>query len=244
MKQIKIFSLLAALLLTTAVAQGQDKVMRVHSGGNVVYAANTSQVDSITFKKSCENIDPLTDLPWLKDKIDELTLLFQGNPTRVFVYQCLYGDGETGFLEDRGNVAFFYSCEGEMLCIMGGFTGSTCPEFNIDHESKTLIWDSKEVVAPCEFNNPLTDLSWLKAYIKDFEKYVEEGTMQHVRIYQCSYKYGTGFLFELHAENPKFGYMLRSCAGTPFCAEYSTTDSCEEYDVDYGSKKLIWEIKK
>ena len=50
MKQIKILSLLTVLLLTTAVAQGQNKVMRVHSGGNVVYALNTSQVDSITFQ--------------------------------------------------------------------------------------------------------------------------------------------------------------------------------------------------
>ena len=38
------------LVLLSVAAQGQDKVMRVHSGGNVVYAANTSQVDSITFQ--------------------------------------------------------------------------------------------------------------------------------------------------------------------------------------------------
>ena len=51
MKNLTLFlGLCAALLLVATVAQGQDKVMRVHSGGNVVYAANTSQVDSITFQ--------------------------------------------------------------------------------------------------------------------------------------------------------------------------------------------------
>jgi hypothetical protein len=50
MKTTKIIILLCPMLLLAAIAQGQDKVMRVHSGGNVVYAANTSQVDSITFQ--------------------------------------------------------------------------------------------------------------------------------------------------------------------------------------------------
>ena len=141
MKQILLY-LATVLLLTTTVAQGQNKVMQVHSSGNVVYAVNTSQVDSITFKKPCENIDPLADLPWLKDKIDEITLLIQDKPTRISVYQCSYGDGKIGFLEDRGNVAFFYSCAGEILCIMGGVAGETCAELNI--VDRKLIWDTNE----------------------------------------------------------------------------------------------------
>ena len=51
MKTAKIITFLCAVsLLMATIAQAQDKVMRVHSGGNVVYAANTSQVDSITFQ--------------------------------------------------------------------------------------------------------------------------------------------------------------------------------------------------
>jgi len=50
MKTTKTITLLCAVLLLSVAAQGQDKVMRVHSGGNVVYATNTSQVDSITFQ--------------------------------------------------------------------------------------------------------------------------------------------------------------------------------------------------
>ena len=43
---------LTALLLAMIglTAQAQDKVMRVHSGGSVVYGINASQVDSVTFQ--------------------------------------------------------------------------------------------------------------------------------------------------------------------------------------------------
>ena len=49
MKSIRLL-FIASLLTTIVLAlQSQDKVMQIYSGGNVVYAANTSQVDSITF---------------------------------------------------------------------------------------------------------------------------------------------------------------------------------------------------
>jgi len=41
--------LCAVVLLAATVAQAQDRVMRVHSGGDVVYEIGTLQVDSITF---------------------------------------------------------------------------------------------------------------------------------------------------------------------------------------------------
>ena len=90
-------------------------------------------------EKVCNVENPLTDLLWLKSKVDEITLLFQGNPLHIAISQCIYGDGKTGFLEDRGNIAFFYNCEGETLCIMGGDAGETCSELNI--VSKELIWE-------------------------------------------------------------------------------------------------------
>jgi hypothetical protein len=87
----------------------------------------------------CNFDNPLTDLPWLKEKIDEFNLLTQENQSiSIAIYQCKYGNEETGFLEDRGNIAFFYDCEGETLCIMGGDAGETCSELNI--VSKEIIW--------------------------------------------------------------------------------------------------------
>ena len=96
----------------------------------------------IDMKDTCEFENPLTDIPWLVEKVDEITLLFQNNPLHIAIYQCGYSDGKTGFLEDRGNVAFFYNCEGEMLCAMGGCMGSPpCQELSIDFASKNLIWE-------------------------------------------------------------------------------------------------------
>jgi len=89
--------------------------------------------------KTCNVENPLTDLPWLKSKVNEITLIVQsGNPLSVSIYQCVYGDEETGFLVDKGNTKSFYNCNGELLCIMGGFAGETCSELNI--VSQELIW--------------------------------------------------------------------------------------------------------
>ena len=101
---------------------------------------------------SCQNSDNMkeikdsnykvTDLPWLKAKVDELTSLFQDDQLHVAIYQCRYGDEQVGFLEDRGNVAFFYSIEGKVLCAIGGFAGAKCPdELRIDFAGKKLIWE-------------------------------------------------------------------------------------------------------
>jgi len=94
-------------------------------------------------EKQCKvcNIDnPLTDLPWLKAQVDEIELNVQdGNPIRVSIYQCVYGNKETGFLVDIGNTKPFYNCNGEVLCTMGGFMGETCSELNI--VTKKLIWE-------------------------------------------------------------------------------------------------------
>jgi len=97
---------------------------------------------SETLPKACDFENSLSDLPWLKAKIDEFTLLLQKNPTiSVSVYQCVYGNGETGFLINENNTKTFYNCNGEILCLMGGFAGETCSELNI--VSEELIWEIK-----------------------------------------------------------------------------------------------------
>ena len=117
---------------------------------------------------TCTFDNPLTDLLWLKARVDEITLLSQqGNPLRVAIYQCIYGNNETGFLEDAGNVKPFYNCSGEILCVMGGYAGETCPELNI--VSKKLIWDVNDTTkgTTCNIDNPLTDLPWLNGYCEN-----------------------------------------------------------------------------
>ncbi|MDR2556295.1 MAG: hypothetical protein LBC49_01115 [Bacteroidales bacterium] len=91
--------------------------------------------------KVCNVDNPLTDLPWLKAIVDEIVLdVKNGNPLSVSIYQCIYGSNETGFLVEIGNMNPFYNCSGEILCIMGGVAGETCPELNIVKEK--LIWET------------------------------------------------------------------------------------------------------
>ena len=44
--------LFAALLATAALAQAQNRVMQVYSGGSVVYEISTARIDSVTFASS------------------------------------------------------------------------------------------------------------------------------------------------------------------------------------------------
>ena len=84
---------------------------------------------------------PLTDLPWLKEKIDEINFLIQEHQLlSVGIYQCIYDNGKIGFLEEHHHIAYFYNCEGKILGIMGKFEEEACSELNIT--SKELIWNS------------------------------------------------------------------------------------------------------
>jgi hypothetical protein len=93
-------------------------------------------------EKICNVDNPLTDLPWLKAKIDEINSLVQDTIKRRFVdiYQCEYNNGETGFLINEGFTHPFYSCNGDIICKLGGLTEESCPELNI--VSYKLIWEA------------------------------------------------------------------------------------------------------
>jgi len=104
-----------------------------------LFAANGCDKSEIP-PTACNVDNPLTDLPWLKEKIDEFNLLVQENQNlSIAIYQCKYGNEEIGFLIDEGNTKPFYNCNGDILCIMGGFAGETCSELNI--LSQELIWE-------------------------------------------------------------------------------------------------------
>ena len=84
---------------------------------------------------------PLTDLSWLKEKIDEINFLVRETKmSPVAIYQCTDEHGKTVFMEDHHYIAYFYNCNGEIVCITGAFVDEICPEFNI--VSKELIWET------------------------------------------------------------------------------------------------------
>ena len=103
--------------------------------------------------------------------------------------------------------------------------------------------DTNDMNNSCEFDNPLTDLPWLKEIVDGIEKDAEAGYKQHARIYQCTYTDGTGFLLELHIGYPDSGYWLKSCKGESLCIMWGHAgDPCTKYNVDFENKNLIWEI--
>jgi hypothetical protein len=85
------------------------------------------------------NIDnnPVADLPWLKEKTNNL--LAQNR--NVAIYQFEYDTGKIGFWEDYSDIAYFYNYEGEILCTVGEGERDTCVGLNIDFENKELIWE-------------------------------------------------------------------------------------------------------
>ena len=81
--------------------------------------------------KGCNVENPLTDLPWLKAKTEDIALaISHGHPLTVSIYQSTFDNRETGFLIDKGSVQYFYNCEGQLLCMS---------EINIT--GKNRIWE-------------------------------------------------------------------------------------------------------
>ena len=191
--------------------------------------------------------NPLTDLPWLKTIVDELTLVSQDYQLNIAIYQCLYGDRQTGFLiVGRGDVSPFYNYNGELLCAMGGVAGDTCPELKIDHTKKILIWEIENgfINGVCEFVNPLEDLFWLKKIVEEFTAYSDLIAKRHFKIYQCSYmeekNKKTGFIVTpICVDCGESTAMLYSCSGLKIC-NMSGTGVCDKYNII--SQTLIWEI--
>jgi len=86
----------------------------------LILSCNKSQVSLCNFH------NPLKELSWLKEKINEFNLLTQeAQNLSIAIYQCRYGRGEIGFLVDKDNTKYFYNCKGEVLCIMNEDAGET-----------------------------------------------------------------------------------------------------------------------
>jgi hypothetical protein len=176
--------------------------------------------------------NPLTDLSWLKTKVDEITSLFQGKPVHIAIYQCLYDGGKTGFLEDRGNIAFLYNCEGETLCIKGGDAGETCSELNI--VSKVLLWEinNNNGITACGVIDPKKNIPWLAELIAKAET-DKTGNYLGV-IWLERYKDQDVFVTNMALGSGGLAYHVFDCEGNP-----ATIDNADVQDFFNNLKKDI-----
>jgi len=83
------------------------------------FASCTERNEKHCIENECNFCNPLTDLPWLKEKIDFWNHSSSG--ILVNVYQCTYNDNIDGFyIEPCLNCfvpfAYLYSCEGITMC--------------------------------------------------------------------------------------------------------------------------------
>ena len=98
----------------------------------------------------------------------------------------------------------------------------------------------------CNVCNPLTDLPWLKEYIKELKK----GKIAIV-LFICSYKNGTGFLFFFPCPPGIYcdagpSYVLKNCGGETLCiTDGSNVIECQkEFEIDFKNKKPILELNR
>ena len=181
--------------------------------------------------KVCDVDNPLTDLPWLEKE------------TRAGyckIYQCVYND-TVGFLLIASPPFMAYrlkNCEGETVCMNGYISG--CKDVGIDFDSRKLIWLDTALMFvdnPLSTDNPWS--FWLIKYIEDCSKLCKTT----VKIYQCNYRDGVGFIFDY----VDLGYYdLYDFIGNPECDSRYTGGhlNCKDFDIDFDSKKLIWEYIK
>ena len=104
------------------------------------------------------------------------------------------------------------------------------------------VFSSCQKEGRCDVVNPKKNLPWLKEVIDGVEANAAAGFSRKVRIYQCTYRDGTGFLLYLCYECPDAGYSFVNCEGTVICGGggFSGGDNCSEFNIRH--KRLIYKL--
>ncbi|MCL2131602.1 MAG: hypothetical protein FWH36_03990 [Lentimicrobiaceae bacterium] len=196
-----------------------------------------TEPEEIVIQDSCAFENPLTDLLWLKEIVDEIP----SDNGDITIHQCNYRDG-IGFLLNwcvncSDQSWKLMSCKGESLCGIGGFATLSCPEYKVDMLNATLIWVHNSSDS-CVFEDPF-ELPWLESEVlrlSHLDPSVNVSPLS-VSIYQCIYGNGkTGFLIDNGNSSPFY-----SCNGKLLCMMGGiTNEECSHLNI--VSKELIWQI--
>jgi len=88
----------------------------------------------------------------------------------------------------------------------------------------------------------VAELPWLKKFVDVYKGAVIEGNGYHIRIHLCTYRDGIGFLMEMCVDCLDSGYSFKSWEGKTLCLVDGWGGSCTEYDINFTTQELIWEI--
>jgi hypothetical protein len=87
------------------------------------------------FEKGCDVSDPLTDLPWLKNRIPTS----ESNNTPVSVDKVILKEKKTGKKMEGFRIGAdvpdylteYYDCSGNVICVSGGIAGLKCDKYEV-----------------------------------------------------------------------------------------------------------------
>ncbi len=139
---------------------------------------------------TCDSDNPLEEIQWLKnikaqlDSSDDQSQiikftyqnknLFWINPC----YQCVDG------------LVSVYNCQGDVICEFGGIAGlNTCPDFDTIRSDSLMLYNNTDTF-PCNSENPLDDIQWLKERKEILEMSTRIAGWQIVR-----YRYHGDYVF-------------------------------------------------
>jgi len=207
----------------------------------------TQQVSNVSFTP-CKQ-DGLLKSSGLSDKSDKVVVEFTNKGVQIIHYNfevpCDFTTVNVThtFVNGVLNIAQQgFPNQADCVChtdVSYTIDGISQNEVNVIFINGVQVYCYNDMNNPCKFENPLTDLPWLKDMI---EVWKQNGWRS--RIYQCIYKDGIGFLLEPCVGCPDAGYSFRNCEGVALCGGggLSGQDNCSELNIDFENKKLIWEI--
>ena len=93
----------------------------------------------------CEVSNPLEDLPWMKNLVENGCT----NHQELRIYVCRMTDGrQVFFIADNYDDGFEYlmNCEGETIGKRGGIAGIVEGDWDVDWDSKKLIYENVIII--------------------------------------------------------------------------------------------------
>lgn len=101
----------------------------------------TAGCEQEEFKRGCNVLDPVQEIKWLHERVEEL----KTSSNCQFVQQGKY-NGHSVFVlgscdANVNSINAVYDCEGNLLCFNGD---ETCPNFNQEVTDLKIIWTNQE----------------------------------------------------------------------------------------------------